>query len=244
MCLKVSNIQRMCFHDGPGIRTTVFLKGCSLHCPWCSNPENVYTGGNDDIQGYETTELADILMKDRAYWGTGGGVTFSGGEALLHAKKLEPLWRLLKDEGIHLAVESALFVPGEFLKTAVEYIDFFYVDVKILEPSLCKEILGGNVEQYLENIDILTGSGRSVCFRVPCSKEYVLTKKNRGELLNFFRRYSDYPVQIFALHGLGKKKYEKMGMEMEDFEPASEQELIQFKDELCNAGCMVEIIKI
>lgn len=39
--LLISNIQRFCLHDGPGIRTTVFLKGCSLHCPWCSNPENI-----------------------------------------------------------------------------------------------------------------------------------------------------------------------------------------------------------
>jgi pyruvate formate lyase activating enzyme len=244
MGVKIGNIQRMCFQDGPGIRTTVFLKGCSLHCPWCSNPENVYVDENGEGAEYEISELAELLKKDRAYWGAEGGVTFSGGEALLAAKELEPLWRQFAEENIHMAVESAMFVPKECLAVALRYIDFFYVDVKILEPLSCKEILGGNVEQYLGNIELLSRSGKPLCFRVPCSVEYVLTEKNRELLLDFFRRYAQYPVQIFALHDLGKKKYEKMGREMEHFEPVSEQALIEFRTALENVGCRVEIIHI
>jgi pyruvate formate lyase activating enzyme len=244
MGIKIGNIQRMCFQDGPGIRTTVFLTGCSLHCPWCSNPELVYGNGTTDAPEYEVAELMHILKKDSAYWGTEGGVTFSGGEALLHAAELAPLWKQMKEEHIHLAVESALFVPEEQLRIALQYIDFFYVDVKVLEPGVCRKILGGDVAQYLRNVDALAGAGKEICFRVPCSREYVLTAENRSLLADFLAQYREIPIQIFALHDLGKKKYEKLHREMGSFVPASGQELQEFGCLLERKGCRVEIIHL
>ena len=95
----------MCFHDGPGIRTTVFLKGCSIHCPWCSNPENV----RYDIENYQTEyekgecgrdyephSLCKELLKDKKYCGDAGGITFSGGEALVQINELLPVLKFLK----------------------------------------------------------------------------------------------------------------------------------------------------
>ena len=95
----VTNVQRFSLHDGPGIRTTVFLKGCSLHCPWCSNPENIFpvqekyrVDGKDGVYG-KMWMLSDIyaeILKDRSFYEHEGGVTFSGGEPLLFIKKIEP----------------------------------------------------------------------------------------------------------------------------------------------------------
>ena len=90
--ILLTNIQRFSLHDGPGIRTTIFLKGCSLRCPWCSNPENLnpypeeyIKDGNRGIYGkeYAIDEIFIEVMKDKDYYESNGGLNFSGGEALL-----------------------------------------------------------------------------------------------------------------------------------------------------------------
>ena len=258
MSIRITNIQRMCFDDGPGIRTTVFLKGCSVHCPWCSNPENISfekqpirrrndTGMNTEKEygvDYKPEILTDILIKDRKFWGSDGGVTFSGGEALLQAEQLKEVWRRLKDEGIHLALESALFVPQPLLETAMKYINFYYIDVKLLEREFCARILGGDVNQYRQNVEKLVVQGKDICFRVPCSREYVLAEDNQKMLCEFLCSYRQYPVEIFAIHDLGKEKYRSLGMELPCFERVTEDEMEAFRERLCKNGCQVRIIRI
>ena len=250
MSVRVTNIQRMCFDDGPGIRTTVFMKGCSIHCPWCSNPENISFEKQTALTcseygvDYEAQELVRILEKDKGFWGCDGGVTFSGGEALMQSRRLREVWDLLKSDGIHLAVETALFVPEDLLEIAMQYIDFYYVDVKLLEKSMCTSVLGGDVNRYKENVKKLDAQRKDIHFRVPCSKEYVLQKGNREVLLDFFREYRQYPIEIFSLHDLGRKKYQSLGLEMQYFEKVTEQDLKDFQTQLQQEGCRVEIINI
>lgn len=251
--LIITNIQRMCFHDGPGIRTTVFTKGCTLHCPWCSNPENLNSAPEsyekDGVRGvygkeYTVAELMKAVLKDQDFWGPDGGVTFSGGEALMQAEALEDVFRELKSQGIHLAVETALFVPEQYLEKAMAYIDYFIVDVKILEPALCREALGGNLELYLRNVKRLYDSGRLKLFRVPCCQEYTLSECNRELLAGFFREYMDVPVQIFAVHGLGEKKYQSLGRTMWKAEELEHEVLEAFCQELRQRGIAAEVIRI
>lgn len=255
MSIRVTNIQRMCFDDGPGIRTTVFLKGCSLRCPWCSNPENlkfekenyfIPERGKKGVYGkdYEPEELLEELLKDRKYWGADGGVTFSGGEALLQAQELESLWRMLKAEGIHLAVETGLFVSDRQVELADRYIDYFYVDVKLLEAKLCREVLGGDVAGYLKNVERLAAAGADIHFRVPCSMEYVLGADNRELLFRFFKKYVVFPIEIFGIHNLGKAKYESLNKKIPEFREISKADLEYLKAELTQIGCNVEIIAI
>lgn len=251
--LRVTNIQRMCFHDGPGIRTTVFLKGCSLHCPWCSNPENIEffleeyeeegvksTCGRD----YDTNKLIEILMKDRKFWDKEGGVTFSGGEALMQAEALQMLLKQLKSEDVHTAVETALFVPSTNLDRVISYIDYFIVDVKILNRRHCKEVLGGDTEQYLKNVETLYRTGRLKLFRVPCCPEYTFTEENKRELLNFFKEYADIPVQIFEIHRLGEKKYESLKRPMWKSSGLEEEDLYNYRNNLKQQGINVDVIYI
>ncbi len=249
MSVMITNIQRMCFDDGPGIRTTVFLKGCSIHCPWCSNPENLsfekqVCNGNEYGQSYEPEELVQVLKKDQKFWGDDGGVTFSGGEALMQTPGLEKVWEVLKKEQIHIAVESALFVPTDYLRTAMKYIDFFYIDVKILDPVQCKAVLGGDIELYLRNVALLAENHRNIHFRVPCSEKYVLEKENVKLLYDFFEQYSWYPIQIFALHNLGEKKYRDLGLEPPIVRDVSMETLEELRGSLEQRGYQAEIIQL
>ena len=251
--ILVTNIQRMCFSDGPGIRTTVFLKGCSLHCPWCSNPENISFAPEvyikDGVRGiygrnYGTNELYNELIKDRRFWGKDGGVTFSGGEALMQAKVLVPLLRELKENDVHIAVETALFVPEEHLKAVIPYIDHFIVDAKIMEEEACRSILGGNIRSYLSNVDILYKSGKLKVFRIPLCYKYTFTSDNVMLLKEFLKKYPTIPVQIFSVHGLGESKYLSLGKEMMHFENVSEEDIKSLNDDLSAEGITSEIIQL
>ena len=251
--LLVTNIQRMCFHDGPGIRTTVFLKGCSIRCPWCSNPENLYFGLEpyeiDGLRGvygtyYSPQNLVNEILKDVIFWGEEGGVTFSGGEALMQTRVLQEVLYLLKKEKVHIAVETALFVPLDNLKRVISYIDYFIVDVKILNPKSALSILGGNITVYKKNVEYLYQSGKLKLFRVPCCREYTFSKENQQLLMEFVKSYSDIPIQIFAVHNLGEQKYVSLSKHIWKSDVVTESELRHYQKELLDNGLDVEIIKI
>lgn len=251
--LLITNIQRMCFHDGPGIRTTVFAKGCSLHCPWCSNPENINfkpeiyeNGGKIGTYGeaYSVDRLVDILMKDKNFWNGEGGVTFSGGEVLMQAVMLLDVLERLKEKRVHIAVETALFVPMENLKTVLDHVDYFIVDVKILNGEDCRKILGGDLELYKRNVQILYGSGKLKLFRIPCCPEYTFTEENRKRLVEFLKEYPSVPVQIFAIHNLGEKKYRSLDRPMWTSMGVEKVELELYCEELRGNGINAEVIDI
>lgn len=248
--IRVTNIQRMCFQDGPGIRTTVFLKGCNLHCPWCSNPENLIYDiqKTDSLQlgeDYATDELLPALLKDKKFWENEGGVTFSGGEALLQISEMEELLKKLKKENIHLAIETALFASRKALEISLKYIDYYFVDVKILDESACLEVLGGSVDTFFENIEYLINEKKDICFRIPCTYEYTFEKKCKEKLLDFLKKYTQIPVEIFSVHNLGESKYKALNKEVPDFNAVSREDLDYFKKEIEELGCRrVDIITI
>jgi len=204
--ILLTNIQRFSLHDGPGIRTTVFLKGCSIHCPWCSNPENLLHreqryvkmdhNGKVEEKGtygkwYSPDELYSEVIKDKSFYGycnansatyldsLPGGVTFSGGECMLQMKELDPMLQRLNDEQIHTIVETSLFCSSVQLSIAIKHIDLFYVDIKVLNDDLCSSSLGGRIELYKNNLVTLLNSGKPVVFRLPVIGGYTDSEENR-----------------------------------------------------------------
>lgn len=253
MKVIVSNIQRMCFHDGPGIRTTVFFKGCNLKCPWCSNPENVkfeiekYIDNNTEKEfGYEIElkELEKEILKDKVYFDKEGGVTFSGGEPLLQFEKIEPLLKNLKEKDINICVETALMVPEKYLEIALKYVDEFYVDIKILDEEMCKKILNGNIKLYYKNLDKLFLSNKNVTLRLPMSEEYTITEKNTEKILELLEKYKPQKVEIFELHTLGEKKYKALNKEMQVFKKLGKDKIDNLYTLIKSIGINVEVIKI
>ncbi len=251
--LVITNIQRMCFHDGPGIRTTVFVKGCSLHCPWCSNPENINSSeepyekdGNKGIYGrrYSASELTEILLKDKDFWIPEGGVTFSGGEALLQAEALNGVLKRLKEQQVHIAAETALFVPSERIRLVLPWIDYFIVDVKIMEESCCWKTLGGRLELYRQNVEFLYKSGKLKVFRIPCCPEYTFTETNKELVLEFLKQFPEVPVQIFAIHSLGEKKYESLKRPMWRTKGMDKESMRGYCSLLKEYGIEAEVIQI
>lgn len=245
MKVRVTNIQRFSLQDGPGIRTTVFLKGCSICCPWCANPENI----KYEIQGefgydIQLDELERAILKDEEFYNLGGGVTFSGGEPLLQFDKLEPLLQNLKEQNINICIETALFVPSSLLEIALKYVDEFIVDIKILDSTEAKKVLNGDIELYYKNIQKLFQQKHNITFRIPVTKEYTLQEHNKTKILDLLEKYKPKQVEIFKLHRLAESKYEALRKEMVKFQEVTNEEMEEFLKEIKNIKINASICKI
>lgn len=255
-CIFLTNIQHFSLHDGPGIRTTIFLKGCSLRCPWCSNPENMSFQTERYVKdGYSGTygkylsceEIYKEIIKDKVFYdapGERGGITFSGGEALLQVEQLEPLMQRLKKNYIHMAVETALFISETKLKLALDYIDLFYVDVKILDHKLCKNILGGDLKQFLANLNILFQQKRHVIFRVPVIDGYTSDAMNMKRILCLLEKYSPDSVELLKGHHLGDSKYLSLGLKPPVYRPVEDSLLEEYREQIIVKGYKASILRV
>ena len=134
---RIFNIQRFSIHDGPGIRTIVFFKGCYMRCAWCCNPESqrreietMIEGDKEKTVGRDVTVndiLPEILADFPFYRRSGGGVTLSGGEVLFQADFAAELLKACKENGLHTAIESTAF--AEFENDS--YVKFIYLDIRL-----------------------------------------------------------------------------------------------------------------
>lgn len=251
MNVTITNIQYFCMDDGPGIRTTVFLKGCTIHCPWCGNPENISfkieSYGNDEIFGYEISlkNLEKELLKDEIFYSLNdGGVTFSGGEPLIQINNLEPLLKSLKEKNINICIESALFVPINLLKVATKYIDEYLIDIKILDKEECKNILKGDIETYYNNLNYLFSGNRNITFRIPLINEYTLKEKNINLILELLKKYSPNKIEIFKIHNLGDKKYKVLKKEVPNFSKVQDNKVHDLYEKIYKINRNVEILKL
>ena len=262
--ILVSNIQRFSLHDGPGIRTVVFLKGCSVCCPWCSNPENI--GANiqpfyhNEKSGYygkwmTCDQIYNEVIKDIIYYNvdlkkTGefvpcGGVTCSCGEALLQIKNLVPLREMLHEKKIHIAVETSLFVPEECVEIAKQYIDLFYVDTKILcDDAMCNKTIKGNLKQYLQNVEKLFEINKPIVIRITVIGGYTDTVENRNSIVAFIKKYKPVKVELIKGHNLGDSKYQSLGLGVPVYENVSDDFMFEYKGMIAKLGIEVEICKI
>ncbi len=251
--ILVTNIQRFSIHDGPGIRTTVFLKGCMLSCPWCSNPENlsIYQSEfikNDktDFHGryYEVEELFEKIIKDKIYY-EGGGVTFSGGEPLLQMTALEPLLKKLKKEKIHICVETSLFAEKEQLEIALKHVDLFYVDIKILNEEECKKHLNGNIDKYWDNLNVLYTNIEKLIYRIPLISNYTDTEENIEDIIKLIRKFPVKQIEILKQHCLGKSKYEALGLKVPDLNPLDENKIDKLRNKLLEVyDCNIVVCEV
>lgn len=256
MKVRISNIQRFSLHDGEGIRTTIFLKGCNLRCPWCANPENIdfeFTKyKNKDIKeegifgkDIDNLELYNEIIKDKEFYkDSNGGVTFSGGEPLLQIRKLEPLLAKLKEEKINICVETALQVPTKLVNIALKYIDRFIIDIKILDPDECKKILNGNINLYYQNLKILSEKEKINIFRIPLVNEYTLKSNNVELIIELLKKYKSQKVEIFKIHNLAESKYKSIKKEMPLFSDVKDKDINELLKKIKKLNIDVDIIKI
>ena len=269
----LTNIQRFSLHDGPGIRTTVFLKGCVVRCPWCANPENLVAHEEPyEKNGHLGTywrrlgaqELVDEIMKDAAFYrgelGQGewrissaeqrdqlpGGVTFSGGEALMQAASLGPVMERLGHKGVHVAVETCLFVTPSLLERVMGLVDLFYVDLKVVDAERCNSLLGGDLGVFCCNLDAIIAAGAPVVVRVPVIGGFTDDVENRHAIVEFLRKRCDsvLKVELIKGHKLGESKYRSLGLDPPPYVEVSDELMDEYSREVADTGIPAEVCRI
>ncbi len=169
---RIFDIQRYSVHDGRGIRTIVFLKGCILRCRWCCNPESQSyevqemktPDGKIKTMGKDVTvrEVMETVDKDmRYYYRSGGGLTLSGGESLLQPEFARDLFRAAKDRGYSTALESMAGVKYESIEMVLPYLDQYLMDIKHTDPAKHREFTGKENTLMLENAKKIASSGQT-----------------------------------------------------------------------------------
>lgn len=175
---RLFEIREFTLHDGPGVRTTVFLKGCPLRCPWCHNPEGwsfareeLWRRDGTSIQcgeDWTAENLADELARNADIFAqSGGGVTFSGGEPLAQADFVVEVAGILRGRGIHLALETSGHAAPETYRRVVSAMDFVYQDIKTADARVFEGLCGGDLSLVLGNVAWLGKSGVRHVFRTP-----------------------------------------------------------------------------
>ena len=176
---RVFEIREFTLHDGPGVRTTVFLKGCPLRCAWCHNPEGQSferetmrrKSGETVLCGedWESGALVEELARNAdIFEQSGGGVTFSGGEPLAQAAFVAEVADGLKAAGVSCALETSGHVPEADYRAVLPRMAFVYQDLKHHDPEAFRRWCGGDLSLVLRNLDWLRGAGIPFAVRVPC----------------------------------------------------------------------------
>ena len=208
MELLVNRIQRYCLHDGPGIRTTVFLQGCPIRCWWCHNPET-RAKTSADARLYEVTELAPVLERDARYWArSGGGVTASGGEPLQQAAGLQALLRLLGSRGHHRAVETSGAADSGDVRRIAPHVDLWLWDVKAVSPGTYRKGTGGEVNGPLSNLSwVLKSTETPVTVRVPLIPDFNLDEVELQRIALWLKNQSRLvETELLPGHSCGSNK--------------------------------------
>lgn len=259
---KISNIQPFSLHDGPGIRTTVFMNGCDLNCFWCHNPEsksgertilfhphkcigcgecvkicpNAHDGETArfsdscticgkcaegcfteaiELKG-GTVTVEDIMQKlrrDKTFFSeSGGGVTFSGGEPLRQADFVAAVMKACKQEGIHTAVESAMYLPFSEVEKILPYCDCFICDLKSANSQKHKAATGAGNELIIENLKKLAATGKLYEIRTPVIPDFNDTKDDITAIYNIVKSLGgNIKYTLLPFHNICIGKYDSMG---------------------------------
>ena len=210
MKASVDSIETFGLVDGPGIRTVIFLNGCSLRCKFCHNPE---TWEMKECS-YTSREIVEKVLRNKPYFKNNGGVTFSGGEPLLQIDFLLDVCSKLKENGIHIAIDTAGVGIGKY-DEILSKVDLVLLDIKgITKEGFMNVTQRDMFDKFMEFVDVLNKSGKEVWIRqviipkVNDSLEYVkdLSQFIKDNIKNVTR------VDFLPYHKMGLEKYEKLGI--------------------------------
>lgn len=222
---RIFDIQRYSIHDGPGIRTIVFLKGCVMRCRWCCNPESqnyeiekMIVDGKEKIIGRDVTveEVIKTVEKDsNYYWRSGGGLTLSGGESLCQPEFAYALLKTAKTKGINTALESMACAKYETIEKILPYLDTYLMDIKHTNPDKHKEFCGRDNILMLENARKVAESGLTrLVIRVPVIPTFNDTVEEISDIARFADKLPGVDkIHLLPYHRLGQDKYEGLGRE-------------------------------
>ena len=258
----IYDIKRFAVHDGPGIRTTIFFKGCPLGCWWCHNPESRRTeiehtkkinqldgiSYPDEVQTGEYWSIESLMneiRKEKVFMDeSGGGVTLSGGEPLLQHEFVLELITVLKSENIHIAIDTTGFASKDIFSKIGAMADMFLYDLKHMDDNIHMNYTGVGNKQILQNLEYLHERKISVIIRyplIPGINDGDNLLQMRDYLLNKCPEYKE--LHILPFHNIADHKYLQFGIEnkMKNYSEPSMAQVDEVREFFENAGFLVKI---
>ncbi|TBN15833.1 pyruvate formate lyase-activating protein [Hyunsoonleella pacifica] len=209
--LRVHSIESFGTHDGPGVRMVIFLQGCKLKCLYCHNPDTIDTHGGKE---YPIEDLVQMAIKEKPYFGKRGGVTVSGGEPLLQSKELLPLFKRLKEEGIHTNIDTNGRIINHFTEELLDdYADLVMLDIKHMTEEGYEYITGQkNKETTFNFAKYREASGKPMWLRYVLIPEITNTPELLHQMGAYFKDYKTIEkIELQPYHKLGVHKWDALG---------------------------------
>lgn len=229
--IRVHSYESLGTYDGPGIRLVVFLQGCNSRCLYCANPDTIDAKGESKETASE--EILKMAVSQKPFFGKKGGITFSGGEPTFQAKALVPLFRMLKEAGIHICVDTNGGIWNEDVKELLSLADLVLLDVKEFNDERHKALTSRSNAQTLKTAAWLEENQKPFWLRYVLVQKYSYFKEDIEALGKHFKDYRMIErVEILPYHTLGVHKYEamKMDYQLKDVQLNTQAQLDEAKE--------------
>ena len=252
----VFDLKQFAIHDGPGIRTTVFFKGCPLDCTWCHNPESrschsetILSGESKRPRTIGCTVTVDTLLdqirRDEIFYEqSGGGITCSGGEPLMQPAFLAALVHRCRLLGIHTAVDTCGYAPWEAIESILPHADLWLYDLKPMEDPAHREHTGVSNALIHANLLRLHEAGATVMIRLPLIPGITDTRDNLDGVAGFLAPLPRFrSIALLPYNKLGADKARRFHIDRpdQDWSPQSEQALDAIARRFADHGFSVRI---
>ncbi len=226
--LRIHSFESMGTFDGPGLRLVVFLQGCNFKCLYCANPDTIpINQGGKVIDG---TEIIRRAISEKPFFGKRGGVTFSGGEPTVQAKELIPICRELKENGIHICIDTNGSIHNHYVDELLDIVDMVLLDCKQFNPERHKALVAHDNIKTLKTAEKLYKMSKPVRLRYVLVPGYSDFREDMLALGEHFGRYDNIErIEVLPYHTYGKHKYENLGQKyfLEEVREPSVEEVDQ-----------------
>ena len=206
---SINSVESMGLVDGPGVRCVVFLNGCNKRCLFCHNPE-MWEKKENNITA---KELVNKIKRFKPYFKNNGGVTFSGGEALLQPKFLIEVFKLLKEENIDIALDTAGII-SKYNEEVLKYVDLVLLDIKHTDKESYKKLTGVDIKEQEEFIKLLNKMNKNVWIRQVITPSITDSIDYINSLKEYIKKIKNIKkVEFLPYHKMGIEKYIRLGID-------------------------------
>ena len=228
---RVHSIESFGLVDGPGVRSVVFLKGCNLRCRYCHNPDTWTKKGGEE---WEAESLFQKLYRFKPYWKNKGGITVSGGEAMLQMEFVTELFSIAKEHGVHTALDTSggpFCMEPDYLEPfqkLMDVTDLFILDMKEMDPERHKALTGQDNRNILAFARYLSAHKKPMWIRHVLVPGLTDSRESLEALYNFLRELKSVErVEILPYHTMGVHKWEALGIpySLKNVLPPTEEEV-------------------
>ena len=232
---RVNALETFGLVDGPGVRFVVFLPGCTMRCKYCHNPDTwAKCGENDGAQLMTPSQVLKTALRYKAYWKNTGGITVSGGEALLQIDFVTELFKMAKEKGVNTCLDTSgnPFTREEtfFSKfnELMQYTDLFMLDIKHIDDEEHKKLTGQSNSNILDMARYLSENGKKMWIRhvlvpgITTDEKYLKQLREFIDTLNTVER-----VEVLPYHTLGVFKSKELGIQyqLEGIDPPRKEQI-------------------